>query len=57
MMVEEVIAITGGSGFLAQHLISYLQRTDHHERAVVEIRTIDRNPFNKFLGITSNFLF
>ncbi|VDK89294.1 unnamed protein product, partial [Litomosoides sigmodontis] len=52
-MVEEVVAITGGSGFLAQHLISYLQRTnDHqqHEGAVVaEIRTIDRNPFSKFL--------
>uniref|UniRef100_A0A0R3RXV0 3Beta_HSD domain-containing protein n=1 Tax=Elaeophora elaphi TaxID=1147741 RepID=A0A0R3RXV0_9BILA len=49
-MAEEVVAITGGSGFLAQHLISYLQRTSSQRKeCVVEIRTIDRNPFSKFL--------
>ncbi|VBB32919.1 unnamed protein product, partial [Acanthocheilonema viteae] len=46
MIDEEIVAITGGSGFLAQHLISCLQRT---KGAIVEIRTIDRNPFSRFL--------
>ncbi|CAG9531464.1 unnamed protein product [Cercopithifilaria johnstoni] len=48
-MAEEVVAITGGSGFLAQHLISYLQQTNHREVTIVEIRTIDRKLFSKFL--------
>ncbi|KAM3717979.1 3 beta-hydroxysteroid dehydrogenase/Delta 5--_4-isomerase [Dirofilaria immitis] len=52
-MVEEIVAITGGSGFLAQHFISYLQRTSHREDAVVEIRTIDKNSFSKFLDYPS----
>ncbi|EJW72149.1 hypothetical protein WUBG_16945 [Wuchereria bancrofti] len=47
--IEEVIAITGGSGFLAQHLIFCLQRNNHLESTIVEIRTIDRNSFSKFL--------
>lgn len=55
-MVGEIVAITGGSGFLAQHLIFCLQRTNHHEEgAVIEIRTIDRNSFNKFLGTATFF--
>uniref|UniRef100_A0A2K6W8E3 3Beta_HSD domain-containing protein n=1 Tax=Onchocerca volvulus TaxID=6282 RepID=A0A2K6W8E3_ONCVO len=53
-MVEEIVAITGGSGFLAQHLISYLQQTNHREGMIVEIRTIDRNLFSKFLDYPSS---
>ncbi|VIO97728.1 Uncharacterized protein BM_BM45 [Brugia malayi] len=51
--IEEVVAITGGSGFLAQHLIFCLQRDNHLESTVVEIRTIDRNSFSKFLDYPS----
>ena len=41
------IAITGGSGFLAAHLIYRLQyRTD-----IKEIRTIDRKPFKQLEGL------
>lgn len=41
------IAITGGSGFLAAHLIYRMQyRTD-----IEEIRTIDRKPFKQLEGL------
>lgn len=43
------VAITGGSGFLANHLIKYLQ--ENADSLVGEIRTIDRKPFTQFLGI------
>ncbi|KAI1727724.1 3-beta hydroxysteroid dehydrogenase/isomerase family domain-containing protein [Ditylenchus destructor] len=37
------VAITGGSGFVAQHLIRYIQ--ENSSDAIKEIRTIDRKPF------------
>lgn len=57
---KEIVAVTGGSGFLAQHLIAHLQRGrggGDEARAgtipIAEIRTIDRNPFTKFLDYPS----
>ncbi|KAI1720112.1 3-beta hydroxysteroid dehydrogenase/isomerase family domain-containing protein [Ditylenchus destructor] len=38
-----IVAITGGSGFVAQHLIRYIH--ENSGDAVSEIRTIDRKPF------------
>uniref|UniRef100_A0A0M3HTY5 3Beta_HSD domain-containing protein n=1 Tax=Ascaris lumbricoides TaxID=6252 RepID=A0A0M3HTY5_ASCLU len=46
-MSLEVVAITGSSGFLAQHLIAYLQ--NNATDMIKEIRAIDRKPFKKFL--------
>ncbi|VDK60616.1 unnamed protein product [Gongylonema pulchrum] len=52
----EIVAVTGGSGFLAQHLIAHLQHSQLRQNTtevsgipILEIRIIDRKPFNKFL--------
>ncbi|VDM45993.1 unnamed protein product [Toxocara canis] len=50
-MPLEVVAITGASGFLAQHLIAYLQ--NNATDVVKEIRAVDRKPFKKFLDFPS----
>lgn len=42
------IVITGGSGFLANHLIKFLQENSYD--IIDEIRTIDRKAFNQFLS-------
>ncbi|VDN58870.1 unnamed protein product [Dracunculus medinensis] len=49
---KEIVGITGGSGFLAQHLIAYLQ--NNSTATVREIRIIDRRPFKKFLDYPSS---
>uniref|UniRef100_A0A5S6PZ59 3-beta hydroxysteroid dehydrogenase/isomerase domain-containing protein n=1 Tax=Trichuris muris TaxID=70415 RepID=A0A5S6PZ59_TRIMR len=46
-MVKGVVVITGGSGFLSQHLIREMQELWADE--VDEIRVIDKKPFRKFL--------
>lgn len=44
---SERILVTGGSGFLGQHIVKLLQeRTDY----VKEIRVLDLKPFTKQLG-------
>ncbi|KHN85966.1 3 beta-hydroxysteroid dehydrogenase/Delta 5--_4-isomerase [Toxocara canis] len=53
-MPLEVVAITGASGFLAQHLIAYLQ--NNATDVVKEIRAVDRKPFKKFLA-TPNLIY
>lgn len=42
------VLITGGSGFLANHLIKYIQ--ENSSDLVTEIRTVDRKPFKQFLS-------
>lgn len=45
---SERILVTGGSGFLGQHIVKLLQeRTDY----VKEIRVLDLKPFTKQLGM------
>lgn len=45
---SERILVTGGSGFLGQHIVKLLQeRTDY----VKEIRVLDLKPFTKQLGL------
>ncbi|TMS34864.1 hypothetical protein L596_002371 [Steinernema carpocapsae] len=51
-MVLDTILITGGSGFVAQHLIRYLQENASHK--VKEIRCVDRQKFTKFLDYPNN---
>ncbi|XP_003370684.1 putative NAD-binding domain 4 [Trichinella spiralis] len=51
-MEKDVIVITGGSGFLAQHLIREIQQ-DWSDR-VKEIRVLDKKPFHKFLDYEEN---
>lgn len=45
---KDIVVITGGSGFLAQHLIRELQLK--WANRTKEIRVIDKKIFKKFLG-------
>ncbi|EAT48210.1 AAEL000733-PA [Aedes aegypti] len=47
MEAKEVILITGGAGFLGQHLIRTLQERDPKVR---EIRVVDLKPYENILG-------
>ncbi|XP_065079851.1 3 beta-hydroxysteroid dehydrogenase/Delta 5--_4-isomerase [Ochlerotatus camptorhynchus] len=47
MDAKEVILITGGAGFLGQHLIKTLQERDPKVR---EIRVVDLKPYENILG-------
>ena len=42
-----VVLVTGGSGFVGQHVIGLLQTRAPH---VTEIRNLDLNPFENKLG-------
>ena len=42
-----VVLVTGGSGFVGQHVIGLLQTRVPH---VTEIRNLDLNPFENKLG-------
>nr|CAD7267518.1 unnamed protein product [Timema shepardi] len=46
----EVVLVTGGSGFLGQHVIKHLHERDPRVR---EIRILDLVPFLKLLGNSS----
>lgn len=39
--------VTGGAGFLGQHIVSLLETKADHVR---EIRVLDLKPYNNFLG-------
>lgn len=44
---SEVVLVTGGSGFLGQHVIKLLQEKGKHLK---EIRVFDQKPYNNNLG-------
>lgn len=46
MCKDEVIVVTGGSGFLGQHIVHLLQT---QENSIKEIRIFDVKPYKKFL--------
>ncbi len=46
---KEVVLITGGSGFLGQHLVRELN--EKHFEKVAEIRIADKQLFRNLLGI------
>ena len=43
----DVVLVTGGAGFLGQHIVSQLQTRAHHVR---EIRILDLKPYKNKLG-------
>ena len=48
----EVVVVTGGAGFLGQHVVKLLQlRADH----VMEIRVVDIQPYRQRLGQFTSF--
>ncbi|CDW60095.1 3Beta HSD domain containing protein [Trichuris trichiura] len=47
-MAKDIVVITGGSGFLSQHLIREIQELWADK--VDEIRVIDKKPFRKILN-------
>lgn len=53
MCKDEVIVVTGGSGFLGQHIVHLLQT---QENSIKEIRIFDVKPYKKFLGCCFFFL-
>ena len=45
--MSSIVLVTGGSGFVGQHVIGLLQKRASH---VTEIRNLDLNPFENTLG-------
>ncbi|XP_011201974.2 3 beta-hydroxysteroid dehydrogenase/Delta 5--_4-isomerase type 3 [Bactrocera dorsalis] len=48
--VEEVVLVTGGSGFIGQHLLKYLLR-EQKSLGIKEVRSLDIVPFENKIGI------
>lgn len=46
----DTVLVTGGNGFLGQHVISQLHQRAHH---IKEIRVLDLWPYVKKLGMSS----